>query len=218
MHLILACLERDAGYDGSCFDAACRTRLAMTCHEAMFKDMVERMLHACERLGGVVILVVDMEITASHGFARLIGEEIVVDEGFGCFGGELHHHAGGGVGVHVGVLAGDVVVLGLYNLQKDVARLCAAGYGTFVAVGDIFLCHLLAGRLHEFELHAVLNLLHRHLLGACHANAVGDPLNQRFVLAHGGLEHGLAYGGFDFFFVIAYDSAVAFDYSLYHLG
>ena len=49
-----------------------------------------------------------------------------------------------------------------------------AGYTALVTVGDISLGHLLSGGLHEFQLHAVLNLLHCHLFLAGNSDAVGD--------------------------------------------
>ena len=192
--------------------------LAVAGDESVVEDAVEGMLHAGERLGGVVVLVVDVEIAVAHGLAGLVGEQIVVDEGLGCLAGEFHHHAGGRVGVHVGVLARDVVVLGLDDFQEDVACLGAACDAALVAVGDVFLGHFLAGALHELELHAVLDLLHGHGGFAGHGDAVGDFVDEGLVLAELGLEHGFADGGLDFFFVEAHNASVAFDNGLNHLG
>ena len=210
VHLVLRRLERYAGYDACGLDAFGRARLAVSGDESVAEDIVERMLHACEALGGVVVFVVDVEVALTHGVASLLGEQVVVDERFGGLGGEFHHHSRGGIGVHVGVLAGDVVVFGLDDLEKHVAGLGAACYAALVAVGDIFFSHLFAGRLHQLELYAVLNLLHAHLLVTGDADAVGDFLNECFVLAQRGLEHGFTDGGFDFLFVVSYHTSVAF--------
>ena len=158
-----------------------------------------------------------MKIPVAHGVASFGREKVVVNKGLGRFGGEFHHHSRGRVGVHVGVLAGDVVVFRLDDFQEDVAGLGTSGYAALVAIGDIAFGHFLARRFHEFQFHAVLNLFYGHLLLAGNADAVGDFLDQRLVFAERGLQHGLADGGLDFLFVVAHDATVAFFYGLYHL-
>lgn len=184
--------------------------------EAAAQDLVERMLHAGERLGGIIVLVVYVYVIVADSRLGLGREEVVVHKGFGGLAGELHHHARRGVGVHVGVLPSDVVVLGLDNLQEHVTGTGLAGNRTLVTVSDVTLGHLLARRLHQLYLHAVLNLLHGHALRPGDTYPVGDALNQRLVLSGLGGEHSLAYGRLYFLFVVADHAAISFDYCLYH--
>ena len=188
----------------------------MTGHKTMFQNIVERMLHACQRLGGIIILVVDMQIAVAHSLSGLLGQQIVIDKrlcGFGC---ELHHHPRRRIGIHICILAGDVVVLRLYDFKKNVAGFSPPCDTALVAVCDITFRHLFAGRFHQLQFHSVLNAFHTHLLVAGGADAVHYSVNERFILTHRGGEHGLSDGGFDFFFVVSNNAAIAFQYSLDH--
>ena len=62
VHLVLCYFERDACKYCGCFDALGGTAFAMPGNEALLENAVEGMLHACEALGGVVILVVDVYV------------------------------------------------------------------------------------------------------------------------------------------------------------
>ena len=114
-----------------------------------------------------------MQVVMGYGVAALLGEQVVVDEGFGGLRGELHHHARRGVGVHIGILAGDVVVLDVHDVEEHLTGLRLTGHTALVAVGDVLLGHVLAARLHQLQLYEVLNLLHRHPLFATLGDAVG---------------------------------------------
>ena len=216
VHFILGGFERDTPYDAGSLYALGGARLAVTGYEAVFKYAVERMLHTGETLGRVIVFVVYVKIAVVDSLAHLGREQIVVDKGLGGLAGKLHHHARGRVGVHVGVLAGDVVALGLDDLEKHVAGLGAASYRPLIAVGDIAFGHLLTGRFHEFELDTVLYLLYAHLFVARHGDAVGYTRDEGLVLAHLGGEHCFAYGCLDFLFVVAYYAPVALYHCAYH--
>ena len=217
VHLVLRCLHRDAGDDAGCLDALGRTRLAVAGAEAVLQHVVQWMLHTRQALGGVVVLVMDVDVVVAHGLAGLLAQQVIVDKGLGAFAGKLHHHACWGVSVHVGVLTGDVVVLGIDDFKKDVARLGFAGHTAFVAVVDVASCHLLASALHQLDLHHVLDFLYGHLFATAGADAVGDALNEALVLACVGLQHGLADGGLDFLLVVAHNASVSFNDCLYHV-
>ena len=190
----------------------------MSRHKSVLQDFIEGMLHAREALGGIVVLVVDMDIMVPYRRLNLGAEQIVVDKRLGGLARELHHHARRGIGVHVGILAGDVVVLSLNDFQKDVAGLGAPGDRTLVTVGNVTFSNILTGGFHEFDLDAVLYLLDGHAFAAVDAYAVGNFLDESFILAHIGLEHCLADRRLDFLLIVTHAPAVAlFDY-LYHFG
>ena len=193
-----------------------RTAGAMSGGKAALKDVVEWMLAACKRLGGIVVLVVDVQVVVLHGIAHIVGEQIVVDEGLCGFRCELHHHSCRGVGIHVGVFAGDIIVLDVDDVEEDIARLGLSGNAALVAVGNILLRNILARTLHEFHFNGVLNVLHTHLRLSAESNVVGDLLNELLVLTLLGVEHGLTYGGHYFLFIEADDTPVALQYCLDH--
>ncbi len=217
VHFVLSRFHRYAGYYACRFDTLGRARLPMAGHKAVVQNVVERVLHAGKALGRVIVLVVDMDIIAAHGIACFRRQQIVVNERLGGFAGKLHHHSRRRIRIHIGVLAGDIVVLGLDYLVEHIAGLGLAGYATLVAICYVALCDFLSGAVHKFKLHHILNILHRHTLGAPGANAVGYLLDKSLVLAKLRCKHGLAYGCLDFFFVIAHDATVAFHYYLYHV-
>ncbi len=216
VHLILSRLERYAGYHACRLDSLCRARFAMTCHKPVLQDTVERVLHASEALCWVIILVVDMDIVVFYRILYSVGKKVVVNERFGSFGSELHHHTGRRIRVHIGILAGYVVVLRFDYFQEHVAGLCLSGNRTLVAVCDIFLGYILTCGFHQFEFHGILNLLHSHAMRTVHSDTVGYLLNETFVLATFGGDHGLSYGRLDFVFIISDNPTVAFLNNLYH--
>ena len=81
MHLVLTALHGDTGQHRSCFDTLGRARGTMTGNKATVKDIIQRMLHTGERLGGIVVLIMDMEIVVLYGITALFGEQIVINKG-----------------------------------------------------------------------------------------------------------------------------------------
>ena len=69
VHLVLYGLHADTAQDAGCLDTLGRAALAMTSLEAMLQNLVQRMLNAGERLGGIVVLVVNMQVVILHGLA-----------------------------------------------------------------------------------------------------------------------------------------------------
>ena len=217
VHLVLATLHGDTGQHRGRLNALGTTRGTMTCSKSVLQDIIQRVLHTGERLRGVIIFVVDVQIVVFYGVAALFREQIVVDEGFGGLARELHHHARRRVGVHIGILARNVVVLDVHDVEEHLTGLGLAGDGALVAVGDILLSHVLTAGLHQLELDGILNLLDGHLTIAALCDAVSDLIEQAFVFAFIGMEHGLADGGHDFLFIESYNAPVALYYCLDHL-
>ena len=85
VHLVLSCFQRYARYHTGCLNAFCRTALAMTCHKTMLENFIERMLHAGQRLGRVVVFVVDMDIVVQHGLTHLLAQQIIIHKGLCAF-------------------------------------------------------------------------------------------------------------------------------------
>ena len=217
VHLVLGGFHRDARNHAGSLDALGGTRFAVPGHITLLKHLVQRMLHAGEALGGVVVLVVDVQVVAAHGLARLLAQEIIIDKGLGGLTGKLHHHAGRSVGIHVGILTSNVVVLGIDNLQEQVARLGFTGHTALLAIIDIAARHLLARTLHQLQLHLVLNVLDAHLATTSLANTVSDALNESFIFTGFGGKHRLTDCRLDFLFIVADDAAITFKNSLNHI-
>ena len=216
MHFVLSGFKRYAGYDAGCLDTFGRSRFAVAGNETVVEDIVERMLYASEAFGRVVVFVVNMDIVVAYGIAGFRCEEIVVYEGFCGFAREFHHHSRGRVGIHVGILAGDIVVLCLDDFMEHVAGFGLACYAALVAIGDIAFGDFLAGAVHEFKLDHILNVFHGHAFVAFGSDTVCYFLYQRLVFTKLGCKHGLADGCLDFFLIVTHDTTVAFDYYLYH--
>ena len=216
VHLVLGCFQRDASQDTGSLDAFGRARFAVSGREAVFQNMVQRMLHACQALGGIIILVMDVQIVLGDGIQHFFTQQIVVHKRLGGFAGKLHHHARRGIGIHVGIFACDVVGLDVDNFQEHVARLCFAGNASLVAVSDVFLGNVLAAALHQLHFHQILDGFHRHLRISLERDAVRNLVYQLQVFPLVCMQHGFADGRCYFFFVESDDAPVALEYCLYH--
>ena len=127
MHLILSRFKGYARNHAGSLDTFRRAAFAVAGNESVFKDTVERVLNACEALCGIIVLVMDMDVTMAHGMQGLLAQQVIVYIRFCGLRCELHHHARGRVGVHVRILAGDFVIFCLDDLDEQVACLGAAG-------------------------------------------------------------------------------------------
>ena len=183
----------------------------------MLQDAIQRMLHTGQALRRIVVFIVNVQVVVGHRLLHLGTQQVVIHEGFGRLAGEFHHHASRCVGIHVGILTGHIVRLDIDDLQENVTCLRLAGDAALVAVGDVFLCHILAATLHQLHLHGILNRLHRHLRVATESDMIGDLANQLLVLPLIGMEHCLTDGRHNLILVEAHDAAISFDYGLYHL-
>ena len=217
VHLVLAALHRDAGQHGGRLDAPSRPRSTVSGNESAVQDVVQRMLHAGQRLRRIVVLVMDVQIVVLHGVAALRRQQIVIDEGLGGLRCKLHHHTRRRVGIHIGILARHVVVLDVDDIQEDVARLGLTGYASLVAIGNILLGHILAARLHQFQFHQVLNLLNGHLTVTALGNVVSNLIQQAFILALVCVHHGLADSSHNLLLVESNDASVSLYNCLNHL-
>ena len=134
MHLILSSLERNTRLNTGSFYTLSRTALGMSSLQTMLKDGIKRVLYAGKRLGWIVVLVMNMYITALHGTLHLFVKQIVIDERLGAFAGKLHHHAGRSVGIHIGILACDIIILRANDTLKNLASLGLTRYASCIAV------------------------------------------------------------------------------------
>ena len=152
-----------------------------------------------------------------YGITALRRQQVVVDKGLGALGGEFHHHTGWRVGIHIRILTGDIVILDIDDVEKNITCLCLTGNGTLVAVSDISLCHILTGTLHQLHLNGVLNLLHRHLGITLGGNTVGNGLQQTLIFSLVRMKHRLTDSSHDFLFVESHNTPIALYNSLYHI-
>ena len=134
MHLILCSLERDTSLNACCLNALGRTALGMSGLQTMLKDGIERVLYTGKRLGWIVVLVMNMYITALHGTLHLFVKQIVINEWLGAFAGKLHHHSGRSVGIHIGILARDIIILRANDTLENLASLGLTRYASCIAV------------------------------------------------------------------------------------
>ena len=217
VHLVLYGFHRDTGHDGSRLYTLGGTAFTVSGLESMFKNLVQRMLDAGERFGGIIILVMDVQVVVTHCPQRFFRKQIVVHERFGRFRCELHHHAGRRIGIHVGILTGHVVRFRFHYFKKHFTCLCLAGNAALVTIGDVALCHFLSRRSHQFHFHHVLNLFYGRLFLAPEFNAVDNLINEDFILAGVCRQHCLADGGGNLLAVKAHDATISLDYCLYHM-
>ena len=173
VHLVLSCLERDTSLNTGSLDTLSRTALGMSSLQTVLKNGIERMLHTSERLGWVIILVVNMDIATLHSALHLLVEQIVIDERLGALAGKLHHHTGRSVGIHIGILASDIIVLGTDDTLENLASLGLTSDASGIAVRDIFTSHIWLC-LHELELHEILYSLDTHKRLAILGDIIGN--------------------------------------------
>ena len=72
VHLVLAALHRDTSQHRGRLDTLGRARGTMSGYETTGQDVIQRMLHAGERLRRVIVLVVDMQIVMLHSVAAVL--------------------------------------------------------------------------------------------------------------------------------------------------
>ena len=147
----------------------------------------------------------------------LLAQEEVINERLCRLAGKLHHHTSRSIGVHVRVLAGNIVRLDIDNLLEDVTCLRLARDTALVTVSDVLLCNILAATLHELKLHHVLNSLHSHLRISAERNVVGNLTDERHILTLVGVKHGLTDSRNNFLFIKADNTPVALYNSLNHI-
>ena len=216
MHLVLRCFQRDASQHTGRFDTLGSTRRAVSGRETTFQNVVQRVLTAGKRLGWVIVLVVYVQSVLTNGLSAFFAQQIVVNERLSGFARKLHHHSGWRISVHVGVFARNVVIFHVDNLQKHVVRLGLSGHAALVSIGNVSPSHIFAATLHQFHLHLVLDVFHRHLRFSHKSDAVCYLLNQSFVFAFVGVEHRFAHGSHYFLLVKAHNASVSLYNCLYH--
>ena len=116
----------------------------------------------------------DMQIVIFHSFLDFFTQQVIVHERFGRLAGKLHHHTGRRVGIHIGILAGNIVRLNVYDFQEYIARFCFTGDASLVTVGDVFLCNILAATVHQFQFDSILDGFDCHLCVTFKGNVIGD--------------------------------------------
>ena len=178
--------------------------------EAVLQDEVQRVLDAGEGLGGIVVLIVDVDVVVGYSLAHGVAQEALVHIALGGLRGKFHHHARGRVRVHVGVFSGDIVGLGLDNGLEDFVTFGLSCDVTFVAVTDVLLGHLLAGAVHQVVLNHFLDFFHGHDIFVQLGDSLGNLGGEDDILTGIGHIHGLQDGGNNLLVVEIYTATVTF--------
>ena len=158
----------------------------------------------------------DMQIVVFYRLLDLFAQQVIVDERLGRFAGELHHHAGRRVGIHIGILAGDVVGFDIDDLQEHIARFGFAGDATLIAVRNVFLCNVLTATVHQLQLDSILDGFDSHLCVAFERNMIGDLADQLPVFSVFSVQHRFTDSCSYLLFVESDDTSVTFDNCLNH--
>ena len=189
----------------------------MTRVETVEQDVVERMLATGKALGRIVILVMDMQVVVAYSLNHLLAQEEIVHERLCCLARELHHHSGRSVGVHVRVLACDIIRLDVDDLLEYVTGLRIAGNAALVTVSDVLLGNILTATLHELQLHHILDCLDTHLRISLERDTVSNLTDERHVLTLVCVQHGLTDSRDNLFFIEADNTSVALHNCLNHI-
>ena len=81
MHLVLYSLHADTAQDTGRLYALGRTTLAVTSLKAVLQNLVQGMLNAGKRLGGIVVLVMNMQVVVLHSLTNFLTQQVVVHKG-----------------------------------------------------------------------------------------------------------------------------------------
>ena len=90
----------------------------------------------------------NMQVIVGNCLFYLFAQQVIVNERFGCLTGKFHHHTCGGICVHICIFAGNVVRLDIDDFQEHIAGFCFTGNTALIAVGNVFLSHILAATVH----------------------------------------------------------------------
>ena len=153
----------------------------------------------------------------AYSLNHLLAQEEIVHERLCCLARELHHHSGRSVGVHVRVLACDIIRLDVDDLLEYVTGLRIAGNAALVTVSDVLLGNILTATLHELQLHHILDCLDTHLRISLERDTVSNLTDERHVLTLVGVQHGLTDSRDNLFFIEADNTSVALHNSLNHI-
>ena len=221
-HIVLVALDRDAGEARIGADAVRLAQEAVSRGEATVEQLQQVDLAAVEG-DQREILVVDMDVVLTVGLGRLLIEHIVIDKVLRTLGTELQHDAHGRIRVDVRVIALQVDILGvgkediLIRLHK--VLLCGPALSVLLAIGDIFLRHIVEVILHELLLNDILNLLDPDAVVILQVpldllrHCVDVALSHLAARIHVGGGNGVA----DLLPIIGHGMAGTFDNSLDHL-
>ena len=185
--------------------------------ESLFKDFVQRMLETGETLCRIVIFVVNVNITVINRIPDVFRQQTLIHIRLGGLGSELHHHSCRCVGVHIRVLASNVVCLRVNYLLKNLAGLSLAGKVALITIGYILLGHLLAGTLHQFQLYTVLNLLDAHIFLFLLGNGICNLCRKNDIFSGVSYVHRFENSGYNLLIIEIDGPSVPFDNVFDHI-
>ena len=158
-----------------------------------------------------------MQIIILNSRSHFFAQQIIIHKRLSCFAGELHHHTGRRIRIHISILAGNIVRLDIDNLQKHIPCLCFPGNASLIPISNIFLSYILAAAVHKFHFYSILYIFHRHLRRTFKRNAVRYLADQLHIFSHLSMQHSFSNSRSYLFLVETNDTSVSFDYCLNHV-
>ena len=158
-----------------------------------------------------------MQIIILDSRSRFFAQQIIIHKRLGRFAGELHHHTGRRIRIHIGILAGNIIRLDIDDLQEHIPGLGFPGNASLIPVSNIFLGYIFAAAVHKLQLYRILYIFHRHLRRTFKRNAVRYLADQLHIFAHRCMQHSFSDSRSYLFLVETNDTSVSFDYCLNHV-
>ena len=157
-----------------------------------------------------------MKVIVLYRILYILAQQVVIHERLCGLAGELHHHARRGICIHVGILASNIIVLDIDNLQEDVSCLRLTRNRARATIFNIYLSNVWATGFHQLVLNHILDFLHGHLRLTANTNSVGNLHDQLVVLTSIGGQHCLTDCSSNLLFIEANYAAITLYYCLYH--
>ena len=164
MHLILNTFHRDGRQNSGSLNSLCRTGCSVTITESVGKKFVQGMLNTRQRFSRKVILVVYMKHIHLNRFTGFFRQQIIVNKRLGRLSRKLHHHAGGSICIHIGVVTRYIIGLCLNDLLKNRRLFSATHFIAHITINNKFLGSILTLACHQLVLDDILNGLNMKIV------------------------------------------------------
>ena len=184
--LILVGLENDGGQRGITLYGLRRTHRTVLGMESPVEDILQIILYASGRLGGIVIEVVNVYVAFPVRPSITNPDQIFIGIIFRDLRGECHHLPCRCMRRHIGIAQVYVVLLDRHDTVHHLLHRCAlfTFFGTPLPINDKFLRYRGIAH-HQFALYQILNLFYRDILPIDGSGNLGRNLfNRGLVVVH----------------------------------